>query len=463
MADNGRVTRHAALLASRASGWLGRRRTEVVLFVVAFVVFAATASRGLLCMDVWSANYASWMLATSGSPYLDGASVPELDETPLRWVWVQDAPNGHTVITRAPAVVLAGVPAHLVAQTDTVSLLPGAFTAAALTALAVLFMHLALTKVMPRRRALASTAVFAFTTPVWSVAANGVWPQTITVLAISLVAWSAVGQRWWTMGLGGVLLLSARPHAALIVAVVGLALAYRARRPDIAVRVGAPGALGLLLVTAWTKWVYGSWDPTKLYGAGSFTQVDESLLDIPNQLGTWISPDRGILVFTPLVLVLLPALVRAWSTLPLWTRALLVAGLAYTLLQGAMMGFEGGDPIYGYRYGLELLACATPAFALAASRARRIELRLIGPVVGLQFVVILLGSIAEGVALNYRMAWSANAFARAMYYEPALIPIALAIGVSVAVAVDRLVRVSRPGSGAGPTAASTAERLPAST
>ena len=201
--------------------------------------------------------------------------------------------------------------------------------------------------------------------------------------------------------------------------------------------------MGLLLVAVWTKWVYGSWNPTKLYGAGSFAEVDKSLLDIPNQLGMWISPDRGILVFTPLLLVLLPALVRAWGTLPLWTRTLLVAGLTYTLLQGAMIGFTGGDPIYGYRYGLEFLACATPAFALAASHARGTERRLIGPVVGLQLVVILLGSIAEGVALNYKMAWSANAFVRAMHYEPGLIPIALAIGVPVAVAVDRAVRACR--------------------
>jgi hypothetical protein len=423
-----------------------RRRTEIVLFVVAFLVFGATASRSLLCMDVWSANYASWMLATSGSPFLDGASVPKLDESPLRWVWVQDAPNGHTVITRAPAVVIAGIPAHLVAQTDTVSLLPGAFTAAAITALAVLLMHLALSGVMSRRRALVSTAVFAFTTPVWSVAANGVWPQTITVLAISIVSWSAVGQRWWTMGMGGVLLLSARPHAALVVAILGLTLAWRARRVDVAVRVGVPGLVGLFLVAGWTRWVYGSWNPTKLYGAGSFAEVEKSVVDIPNQLGMWISPDRGILVFTPLLLVLLPAVVHAWGSLPLWTRTLLVAGLTYTLLQGAMIGFTGGDPIYGYRYGLEFLACATPAFALAASHARATELRLIGPVVGLQFVVILLGSIAEGVALNYTMAWSANAFARAMYHEPALIPIALAIGVPVAVAVDRLARSGRPRS-----------------
>jgi hypothetical protein len=412
------------------------------LFLVAFVVFAATASRDLLCMDVWSANYASWMLATSGSPFLDDASVPKLDDNPLRWVWVQDAPNGHTVITRAPAVVVAGVPAHLLAQTDTASLLPGAVTAALLTALAVVLMHLALSKVMPRRRALASTAVFAFTTPVWSVAANGVWPQTITVLAIALVAWSAAGQHWWTMGLGGALLLSARPHAAIIVAIVALALAWRARRLDIAARVGAPGLLGLVLVAVWTRWVYGSWNPTKLYGAGSFSEVDKSVWDITNQLGMWISPDRGILVFTPLLLVLLPALARAWRTLPDWTTVLLLAGLTYTLLQGAMIGFTGGDPIYGYRYGLEFLACATPAFAVSANRARGVERRLIGPVIGLQLVVILLGSIAEGVALNYTMAWSANAFLRAMYYEPALIPIALVIGVPVAVAIDRQVRTA---------------------
>jgi alpha-1,2-mannosyltransferase len=286
---------------------------------------------------------------------------------------------------------------------------------------------------------------------VWSVAANGLWPQTIAVLGIALTAWAAAHQKWWAVGLGGVLLLWARPHAAVIVAILGLALAWRERRVGIALRVGTPGLVSLVFLSLWTKWVYGSWDVTALYGAGSFSEVDKSLVDVENQLGMWVSPDRGILVFTPVLLLLLPALVRSWRTLPRWSTTLLLSGLAYTLLQGALIGFTGGDPIYGYRYGLEFLACATPAFALAAPHVGRVAGRLLAPVLGLQLVVILLGAVLEQIALPFTQAWTHNAFVEAVTGAPVLIPSAVLLVVAV-------VTVSRGLPGA--TAAPATEAVP---
>jgi hypothetical protein len=405
------------------------RRPELVLFGVTFVIFALTAARQYLCFDIWSANYGSWQLTHRGTPYLDGVRIPELDGSPLRWVWIQDhAPNGHVVITRAPAVVIAGLPAYLVSQPDSMTVLPGAITAAALTALAVVLMYRALCAVLEQRHAMAATAVFAFATPVWSVAANGIWPQTITVLGIATVAWAAASERYWMMGIGGVLLLWARPHAALVVAIVALVLAWKARRLGIALRAGLPGLASLPLLSLWTHWIYGSWDPTALYGAGAFQQVHQSLLSLPNQAGMWVAPDRGILVFTPVLLVLLPALLRAWRQLPTWTTALLVAGLAYTVVQAALISFIGGDPVYGYRYGLEFLACATPAFAAAAPHARGLLARLVVPVLALQFTVILLGAVVERVALDYTQAWTNNAFVYAMVNGAPVLPL-LTVGV----------------------------------
>ena len=91
---------------------------------------------------------------------------------------------------------------------------------------------------------------------------------------------------------------------------------------------------------------------------------------------------------------------RSWRSLPAWSTALLLGGLAYTVLQNALIGFNGGDPIYGYRYGLEFLACATPAFALAAPHAGPVARRLLAPVLAVQFVVIALGAVVERVALR---------------------------------------------------------------
>jgi alpha-1,2-mannosyltransferase len=397
------------------------------------VVFALTAARHYLSFDIWTANYASWQLGTRGTTYLDGVSIPEMDHSPLRWVWIQDAPNGHTVITRAPIVVIAGVPAYFLTQPDTMTVAPAALTAAALTALAVVLMYRAVCSFLQPRHAMAAAIVFAFTTPVWSVAANGLWPQTITVLGIAVVAWAAASERYWVMGFGGVLLLWARPHAALIVAILALTLAWKARRVGIAVRAGLPGLASLPLLCLWTHWIYGSWSPFPLFGAGAFASVHQSMLSLPDQAGMWIAPDRGILVYTPLMLVLLPALLRTWSQLPTWATALLVSGLAYTVLQSALGSFVGGDPIYGYRYGMEFLACATPAFAAAAPHVRGLMARLAVPVLALQFTVILLGAVVERVALPYAEAWTNNAFVSAMVEHAPALPLlaALVLGASI--------------------------------
>jgi alpha-1,2-mannosyltransferase len=418
---------------------------EIALFLVTFLVFAATASRGYLCFDVWSSNLSSYQLATTGSPYLDGVSVPQLDGSALRWVYIDDhAPNGHHVITRAPAVVIAGLPAYVLTQPDAMTVVPAAVTAALLTALAVLLMYLALLPLVRRGPALAAAGAFAFTTPVWSVAANGIWPQTISVLGIALMAWGAQREKWWVAGLGGVLLLWARPHAALIAAVLGLVLAWRARRPGLAVRVGMPGVVSLFLLSLWTHWVYGSWNPTALFGAGAFSEVHQSLFDVKNQLAMWVSPDRGILVFTPVLLVLLPALLRSWRQQPPWATTLLVGGLAYTVLQAALIGFTGGDPIYGYRYGLEFLACATPAFALAMPYAGRLAHRLLTPVLAVQFVVIALGAVVERVALDFRLAWTHNAFVDAMVAGSTALRLSAVLTVALFMLVVRLVRRGAP-------------------
>ncbi|MDX6372085.1 MAG: hypothetical protein QOD98_1073 [Nocardioidaceae bacterium] len=425
-------------------------RTELLLFGFFFVVFALTAGRSGLCFDVFTSNYASWRLATAHTPYLDGVSIPELDHNSISWVWISEGANGHSVITRAPAAVIAGLPAYLLTRPDSMTVLPAAITAAAMTALSVLLVHRAVRTAAEPWQALAAAAVFGLTTPVWSVAANGIWPQTITVLGIAVAAWGASSERWWWVGAGGVLLLWARPHAAVIVAVVGLSLAWRERRIGIAVRSGVPGLLSLPLLCAWTHWVYGSWSPFPLFGSGAFAQVQQSLFDLPNQLAMWVAPDRGLFVYTPVLLLLLPTLVRVRRQLPAWSTALLLGGLAYTVLQAALIGYSGGYPIYGYRYGLEFLACATPAFAFAACRVAGLARRALAPVLALQFTVIAFGAVIDSMWLDDTAGWTNNAFTHTMYaHAPGAPLLALIVGCVALWVIRSWVR-SRAGAAPAP-------------
>lgn len=392
-------------------------RLPVTMFLVAGVVYAISAAYSGVSGDVLTTNLASWQFSR-GTPYLDQISFPPLENHPGRATWVVMLDNGREIVGRSPGAVLAGVPAYALFGGGTFSLVPGAVTASLLTALAVALLALTLQRVLPRREAALATAVFAFSTPVWSVAANGVWPHTVTVLGICGMAWASSvpsSHRWWLVGLFGGVVLWGRLHAAVLVAVFGLYVAWRHRSVRELLQIGMPSAALLALQAGWTRWLYHSWNPASAYNTDPFSDfAGEHRLDVVNQLGFWVSPDRGFLVWTPLALVLLPALVRSWSTLPAWSRGLVWAGLTYTVLQGVLNRFSGGDTFYGYRLMLEFLACATPAFALSARRMGRPARALFAPVVALQAIAITAGAVNNRLGLPHEKVWHDNSFLDAL-------------------------------------------------
>ena len=421
--------------ASRRAAWI----VGAALFLVTTAVFALTSARSTISLDVWSGNLASWRIATAGTPWLDGVSVPQLDNHPAKEIWITEASNGHRAIGRSPGVIAAGVPAYWFFQPDSMTTHQGGLTAAVLSALASLLVFLALLQRLAVREAALAAGLFAFTTPVWSVAANGIWPHTLTVFGIAGMAWAASKERWWLVGLFGGVALWGRLHVALIVAVLGLVAAVVRRRPQVAVVVGAVSGGFLGLVCLWCYWMYGSWSPLSSYDTTLFADyADENRLNITNQLGMWISPDRGIFIWTPLLLLLTPALVRGWRDLPDWSRALLLGGLAYTLLQASLNRFSGGDTFYGYRLGLEFLVCATPAYAMTAVRMGRWAKRLFAPVAAVQLCLIVTGAVQDNYYVSAGRVWVDNAFLKAWRDNPPVLSLVLVACVCAGVLAQRI-------------------------
>jgi alpha-1,2-mannosyltransferase len=397
------------------------RTTTIVaslLFLFAFVVFgstAATSDTEQLNLDAWTANYASWTIAATGEPWVDLDRIPQLAHNPLRDQWITHKPDGRAVIARAPGVVAASIPAYMLTHPGTMTTAPGGWTAAFLMAGAIALLFLSLKDSLSIRHAALAALAFGFTTPVWSVAADGVWPHTITVFGICGMAFACARGHWLWVGIFGGVALWGRVHAALIVAVVGLLVGWRRRSPRVVLRAGCASGTILGLMCVWTHWIYGTWDPTGSYDTSVFENYAAAhRLSVANQLGFWISPDRGILVWTPVILLLLPALCRAWRDLPDWAASMAIGGIGYTVLQGVLNRFSGGDLFYGYRYGLEALACLTPALCLATPRMGRVARTLLGPVLTIQLLAIALGAITNGHFLPEGDKWSANAFVSAV-------------------------------------------------
>ncbi|MCR1781684.1 hypothetical protein KVF89_03980 [Nocardioides carbamazepini] len=410
-------------------------RVGLALFLLTSVLYVATAGYHRVHIDVLSADVGAWRIAATGEPSIDGLDTSSINRTKVDLF--STVHDGRTVIARSPGVVAAGVPGYALRQwltdagpdAEDFTTVPPTVTAALLIALSVLLMWGALLQLTTRRNATAAALVLALATPVWSVAADGMWTHTLTVLGISGMAFGAARDRWLLVGLFGGIAVWGRPHTAMVAAAVALTCAWVQRRPGIAVRVVAVGAVLTFGASLWSYVLYGRWTPSGSYaptpylsrGSGSqyeFNQTVDGLLR--NEAAMWFALDRGILAWTPVVVVLLPSLVRTWRTQPAWTRALLLAGIAYTLFQGAVAPFHGGDGIYGYRHGLEFLACATPALVVAATQAGSRTRAVFEVVVGVQLAAFALGGVLNRPTLTVGRQWDDNAFASALRDVPAL-------------------------------------------
>ncbi|MDT0201186.1 hypothetical protein [Nocardioides sp. AE5] len=368
------------------------RRSACAVFVVLFGIFGLTAHASSL--DVASADFAAWQVATAGERTFVGDRWPGLDEHPIRHIWIVDNASGDEAIGRSSGVIAASIPAYWLTQPDNLVHWPANLTAAGLSAVAITLFYLLLLPRLGQKNAMVGAAVLGLTTPVWSVAADGMWPHTLTVLGIIGMAWAADRERWWLVGFFGGVALWGRLHVALICAVLGIAVALARKSPIIAVKVGAASSAMLALSCVWTRWFYGTWDPTAGYRVGDFGDYASSnRFDVLNHLGFWLAPDRGLLVWTPIILVLAPSLIRGWRELPDWSRHLLLGGLAYLVLQGAMNRYSGGSSFFPYRLQLETLAAAAPALAFSAVRMTAVTKRMFADVAILQGGVIAAGAV----------------------------------------------------------------------
>ncbi|WP_435744006.1 hypothetical protein [Nocardioides sp. SYSU DS0663] len=423
-----------------------------VLFGICFGIFAMTTAADT-SHDVRGAHVQAWRIGLTGDPSLDDvdpalltAGFQERFSTPEEWLVEQ--PDGDLVVGRSPGVVAAAVPAYTVyswvSDDPVMSHLPARLTAAALAAGAVAMLFLALSTVVSRGAALAGSSVFAFATPVWSVAADGMWTHTVTIVGIAGMAYAAARDRWVLAGLFGAVAIWGRAHCALIVAALGLVVAARRRSWRVCLEVGGTSAVGVVLASTWSHWLYGTWRPSGPYDVAAYAENSSETVGglagaLVNHLGMWVSPDRGLFVWTPVALLAVLAIGRSRRTLPDWSVALLAGGLVYTVVQAQVSPYMGGDGFYGYRHGLEVLTASVPA-ATVALRSARAPRALLVALCAAQACVIALGAVSEGFTANEP--WQTNSAWRALNAAPTLW-LVLALAVGNAVLLSRLLASPR--------------------
>lgn len=425
------------------------RLVALAVLVAALLVYVPTAAYHQIHIDVEAATAESWHIAATGDPDLTGDLTAKMATNKF----FGETADGRVVGMRMAGPVLAALPFYWVAGADTdhFGYGPGAVAAAAVTAVTVLLLFLALRRRLPERTALVATAVVALGTPTWSVSANMMWTHTVTQLGLAGAAWALGRGRWWWAGLFLGVGMLGRPHIALVAALLGLGLLWsrRSLRPAIGLAVPTVVTLGALAV--WNHWMFGIWSVGGAYAgkgaaaAEGFSGSEEwhgRFPQLVNVAGFLFSPDKGLLVWTPLLLVLLPAVVRAWRQVPDWSRWLAVGGVLYTAAQLRINYFPGGDGFYGYRHGLELLTCLVPLYAYSWHRAGRTARRWTPLVVGLQVSAISLGACLDGFYVRLQDVWTDNGVLAGLRVAPALTIGWFVLGTALALKVAHDLRTA---------------------
>lgn len=316
---------------------------------------------------------------------------PELPSKSIPWWFVR---TGGRVVSLYPiAPGLINTPVFVVAQLLDVNLAANVASLAHITtsliaALSVLAMYLCLIQFCAQRRtAVFLTIAFAFGTAVWSANSRSLYQHGLAALWIAAGLACLLSARPRLVALAGLLLglaVMTRPTDAILAG--GLALFVLRHQRRAFAGFAALGALPLLLLGAYS-WIY--WGSPLALGQGQgiagFTAGEPGVALV----GLLASPNRGLLVFSPIFLFSVGYavyLVRRRSGDPLlhhviWSSVALI-GLY------CLWGDWPGGHTYGYRFLIELVPGLM--LLLAAAWPRLIEPR---PYLRALFLVAMLASI----------------------------------------------------------------------
>lgn len=175
------------------------------------------------------------------------------------------------------------------------------FVAVALAAATALALLVLLRRLTSGRAAWMLTLVFALGTANWSTASQALFQHVYGQLAIigclyGIERWSGIRpERWyWITGLFVACAVAIRPTNIALLPALGAALVFQRSRPANYVRLFAPAMLGIIAVAAYNLYAF------QTVAGGYEARVAGQF--VGGLLGVLLSPGRGLLVYTPIVI-----------------------------------------------------------------------------------------------------------------------------------------------------------------
>lgn len=273
--------------------------------------------------------------------------------------------------------------------------------ASVMTALAVGLLFLAARRFTSRPAAIFLAAGLGLGTGLWCTASRTLWQHETAILgmAIAIAAFASreeglsLRPAVW-VGVGLALAGSARPQLAPMIAVLLAGVWARSPRPAAAISTAVvAGAAAFLMLMNWR------WFGAPLGAVSGLQQTNDSIhltsgwIDwrFRGLAGLLISPSRGLLVFSPIVLVALAGFtdaVRApWRSPLRWCG---MAAAAQFLVYGGYSVWWAGHT-YGPRYMLDVLPVLVPLAAAALARIRMVPAMRIACGAALAWSIALAG------------------------------------------------------------------------
>ena len=347
-----------AVLKAVFTRWPG-----LTVFLCIAVVYVSTGTYGgNENRDTLSAAVAAWALGTHHTLNLAFLHPSKL-AFPL---WIVPGAHGMLVSNRFPGAVLLAAPLYSLVG-GPYGPVPATLTAALSAASACALLYKVIARFQPARVALASTALFAFGTATWTVAGRELWEHSGSELLLAAGMLAILDRRWVASGLALGASVLFRPDLALVGVVLGVGLLWAERSWSTFVKFGAATVPGVAGLFAWNWVAYGRLTVSGGY-AGVRLMGQGPVRLVQSITGNLVSPERGLLVCTPILLLAGAGLLPAWRRSSAVARLFAVAGLVCILStlwftpvtphSDAFM--TAGDDFIGNRYCLEGLLLAAP-------------------------------------------------------------------------------------------------------
>ena len=180
------------------------------------------------------------------------------------------------------------------------------------------------------RVAFLAAITYGLATSVWSTASLAMWTHTPAVLGFAVALWALTAGRNGLAGAAAAAACFARPATAPAAAFLGLYLIHRAlrdgwaspvastRRADL-MSFAAGGAVAGLAGVLYNYWLFGN----AVGGAPFRTEIWLQEFGTRNMFagslpvglaGLTVSPSRGLLIYSPIVLVAVHGAIKAWRS-----------------------------------------------------------------------------------------------------------------------------------------------------